>query len=1431
MQNQTLSPELAALLNASDSPAQTALRHTLTALDQHATERFAQQPTFHAFVQQAFDQHFADLSPRLDLLRSFIHRGESPASADREVDTAPDGVPQANAEAPSLLPSLMDAVVQRVVSQQSADYAATDTRFYRSPEAGAELTLERALTGSAFDAFLDQMAGDVPARYSRYVDAYWARPCGPTDARSHKQWLIESRTRQLHAEVALLKSDGLLSAAGQSLFNKVLRYPDAAARQVLRGYRPGVYAVALKDSEGDELALHGAFILASREPPGSEALWDAEAVAPVARAVEPSENVGLVLLFTPNGGLEEFDALASLDRELHRRLRHGTEVATLLALMADEDHAQGLALHRKAAVRDLLRYPERLDSPLVYGIEAQCRLIEHNRASTIAHYQARAEHADRANLPRALDRITDLRRAFSTEAILHARLRKRGQARLVAFLKDASAADRDAWTRAFSDYSEELANLGPAEGLPSLDQFSDRQELLTYGNRQLRIALESEHGLTVNPDDIIVHTQEPNLPTLIMPPGAPASTIRDPSTALYVHRQRTLTELALDNLGSLDFNFTNFSRLTLKPEGASEPLRAYEGLTLQQVKNLIRTVNVGQGYQDFLKANLITSAAALAHKHTFARVLERQLRLDAIEAKINGDFLVDRLARGFNWVQAVLDSPVDSDQRAEVEGHRIVVERLKLRGQSVRGVLLFHPATVGAGTIVVYTPQAPGGRVFHEYVNERLMSDFVHNSRWRDYLVGRVELASRPSVLATLKGRGDVSMVSMARIAGNVFEDAYEVAANFAINDAAAQATTTGQTDVETGLSVATTVFDVLTMVLPVHVTLPIGLARSLISVFNAVEAANLGDRASVAHHIVRALGEFTGALADGAIGSVMARGPGASVPRIAPDVRRLNPQMALAKKPEGLTPLAGWESQGIYFKRADGAGPKQYFLNERQQWYSILDEGFEEAWRVRDMRKPIQRHYSPIRRNAMGQWEIGTHYDAPALGGISPQRALRDLYPFLGEAQANRVFESFVFPSDRDLDLGLSLVQHLRSGASLTAFDPYRVVSLETLRLRLMGLHAPHAFSGGGIVTRPDQPPVVEPIAGPSRPRPVEPIAGASQPPALPARPVRPPAEQFVNWGQVIDPVELELKQAQLGIYRRIAGDQWLLGREYIKIDQRFYPVLPAGGEPPPGVVMMFDPNHPITTFAQYEQLLWTDLFGQPRLAEFNSGLSRWLNPMELPFDKSLGAYVADAFPTFSASTQLEIAGALFHRLNADGLTLWGIIDLRRTLQAWRSWPMASAGGVADPLSMLPLTVRGHNGSWLIDSAPGAYNRVHLSTYEVQSLLHRALASGADGALRELMTERLVGSHYEMLAGFSPVSELIFRRAGGEQVFWLSLRRVLGNVLDGRQYVEPRLGMVDTATRHLVSQAQASNNLVMLIGGIHLPIEGAAAQLFILRV
>jgi len=1397
-----------------DAPQQVALREQLMALDRQIAEQFQSPPTFHSFVQHAFEQAFPTLTPSLDVRHAFIRLPETsipPATSEAQ--------PPTEAE---LLPTLFDAVVQRITAGQPASYAGRMATLHRLPATGEALLPLSGITPAGLDKFLDRLAAGLSASYSAFVQAFWTRARSLTDARTQKQWLVQNRIELLKTEVALLAADRLLSPADQDLFALVLRHPHAQARQALRADRPCVYAVALKGAPGAaDLTLRGAFVLTSRDP--EQAVVRAqEAVEPArVRPVDPSMNVGTLLLFLPDSGLEAFDSLASLDRELHRRLNHPVEFAAVLAGLAVADQAQGLALHRQLKTTGQVVYHEQLESPFVESVEAQCRLMLDNFTSTLLRYPSPVDPIEVAELPQVLDRVTDPARLFSAGGVLWGREIKRGQAQLRTFLHDASPADKQAWRAAMADYYELLSRLPDAEGLPSLAQFSDKPTLLAYANQQLRIRLKADYALDIDPDTVRVHTKEPFVPATVVVPGAPAPAPREPGTALFRQRSRTLTELALENLGGLDFNFTHFSRLSentrKKPDEALLPedleaAPAYDGLTLQQVKDLVRAVNVGQGYDAFLKDRLITSPAALAQKHTYGQVMRRQLRLDAIEAKIHGDFLPDRLARGFNWVRAVLDAPVDSDRRERVDGHRILVQHLKLRGQRVRGVLLFGTAAAGVGSIVVYTPQAPDGRVFHEYAKDRLMSDFIINSSWRAYLLGRVERAFEPHVRAVLRGRGDVSMVSLSRIADDFFEEAYEAEANCVINDAAAQAKSTRQVDIETGLNVATVAFDVLSVVLPVRIMLPIGLARSLFSVFNAVEALDLGDRAGAAQSFVRSLGELVGALVDGAVG---ARAPVAgSRPRALPA------EMALGKKPDGVAPLAGWEGQGVYHAPSNAAGAQHYFLNDGGRWYSILDDGDKAAWRLRDARKLTQYHYAPIRRNASGQWEIGSHPLAGLKGGNAPERALRDLYPRLDEVQARRVFESFNFPAGREIEYRLALVENLRLRLSTAAFETYLNVPLLRFQWRLDGIDLPDL----PVVATRHPPPAELPPSLPTPPRASTRVAAPE------ATVVRPANEQFIEWGRTLDVAELDVVDATRGIYRRVAGDPQWLGQEYIKMDQRYFAILPRDPSAPNDVLIR-DPRRPAMHFLDLENLLRSGIYNQPRQVKFATGDGLWVVASGVALKKLVTAYVREAFALLTTRSQVELAQILFNRVKPGGLTQLGLRSLIRTLRDWQFWLPTAQGRLADPFSLLPPTHTLSDGSWLLPTAPGHYRRLDFRPEPVAVPLFNALPPGSAGWLRSLMSEVVSRCRYGVLGGYDVAGELLFRRAGDVRLYWLRTRRVVGERIAADAQVAPYRSLMDEPTRTLVAQAEASHNLVPLIGGVQLTTPTASPQIFIIRV
>ncbi len=1388
-------------LIVNDTQQQVTLRGQWLALNRQIVEQFQPPPTFHSFVQHEFEQAFPTLTPGLDVRQGFIQLPQS------EVPTPSEAV---------LLPSLLDAVVQRLIAQQPSTYESRMATLFRRPAIGDDLQSLVGVTPAGLDKFLDRLAEGASTYFSAYMDAYWARPRSPADTRTQKQWLVHTHTERLAAEVALLGADGLLSPAAQEVFAQVRLYPEAQARQVLRADRPCVYAVALSGG----LTLCGAFVLTARDPEQTVVRPVSEVQPVRVRPVDPSMNLGTVLLFLPGTGLEAFDSLASLDRELHRRLNHAVEFAGVLDLLAETEQAHGLALHRQRKDTGQVTYLERLDSPFNYSIETQCQLIQDNCIATLTRYQAQGEQAQMYHLPSAWDRVIDPGRPFNAVGVMAGREIKRGQAQLKAFLQDASATDKDAWHAAMADYCNQLLSLPDAEGLPSLAQYSDKPALLAYANQQLRIRLKADHALDIDPDDIRVHTKEPYIPPTVVVPGAPAPAPREPGTPLFRHRSRTLTELALENVGGLDLNFTHFSRLSentgkkpdevLLPEDLT-PATPYEGLSLHNVKDLVRTVNVGQGYEMLLKDRLITSPGALAQKNTYGQVMLRQLRLDAIEAKINGDFLPDRLARGFNWVRVVLDEPVDSDRREHVEGHRILVQHLKLRGQRVRGVLLFCTATTGVGSTVVYTPQAPGGRVFHEFAKDRLMSDFVMNSSWRDYLLGRVEQAFLPHVRAMLRGRGDVSMVSMGRIAHSVFEDAYEVEANFAINDAGAQSTSTHQVNVETGLTVATVAFDVLSMVLPIKIMLPIGLARSLYSVFNAVEALNLGDRVGAAHYFVRSLGELMGALMDGAMG--------ARAGSVSPKPRRLPAEMALRNKPDDVVPLVGWEGKGLYHKASKADGSQHYFLNDGEHWYSILDDGDKAAWRLRDARKLTQYHYAPIRQSASGQWEVGSHTVGGLRGGNPPERQLMDLYPFLDEAQARRVFESFNFPAGREVEFQVALVQNLRLRLSTAAFEPYLSVPLARFQRRLGGLDLPDVAveAAVAVVQRPRP---VEPQPVPSRPRPIAPA-----PEPVSARPAN---EQFIEWGKRIDSAELEVVDATRKIYRRIAGEQQ--GQEYIESGQRYFAILPRALSRP-NEVFIRDPGRPVGNFLDLEHLLHAGIYNQPRQAQFITGDGLWKISTDVPLKKTLTLYVGDAFPLLTLASQVDVAVTLFKRANPAGLTQLGLNSVIRTLRDWQLWLRAADMRLADPFSLLPRTPRSADNSLQLVNVLGRYHRLSFRPEPVAVPLFNALPFGVDGRLRTLMSEVVSRCRFDILSGYSHPSDLLFRRGVHPRLYWLRLRRVNGDRIAGDQVISPDVNLMDAPTRQLVAQAQVSNSLVALMGGIQLTTPTASPQIFIIRV
>ncbi|MDQ0654982.1 dermonecrotic toxin domain-containing protein [Pseudomonas cedrina] len=1429
MRYSTLLPPdpLVTALNARDTSLASRLTEKIHRLNTQILEVLEQQPTFTQCIQDAFNQTFAALPTPVTMTKTYLRiDAASPVDpSDKPAQASSDDIEDTVLDVQPLLPTLMDAVVRRIVTQTPANHAGRTTTFHLS-SSGEDSAPDLGLTPAAFDAFLNTLAGDLATRFKAHQAAFWNGPAEDADIRTCQQWLGEKRLELMKAEIELLKVDGrVVEGASELLLMQVARTPDALSRQALKGDKPCAYAIAVRDKLSSDIPLYGAFVITSRDHETPQVRPQGEVQTPEARDVTPQANVGPVLLFLPASGFEGFDSMAGLDLELHRRLNSPLEFSDILALMNENDRASGLAFHQQQNLSGQFRYTERLTSIFSDAIDSLRTQVDENFSWMVAHYQRHASDVDITQLPESLDRTTTITPAFDAAGWLAARQRKKARRQLQHFLKAATPDDKQQWEQAVQAYVEHLLRLSGPEALPSLSQYSDPATLLAYSNEQLRRMLEAEHGLAVDPDDILIHTKTyaPRLIGGYVAGGKPHPST--PGTPVFTTRQLTLTELALENIEWLDLNFTNFSRLTDK---AQTP---FTGLSVAQVKDLVRTLNIGDSYEQFLKARLITSPSAQAEQQRYMEVMALQLRVDAVEAKIAGDFLADRLDRGFNWVMSVLAGPTDDDKRARVEGHRVVVSALKLRGERVRGVLVFSTASQAVASRVVYTPRSPNGRLFHEYPDASAMHrDFINHSAWQDYLVGRVTLTAQRRIRGLLKDGANDPVIALTRIAGNVLEEAYQTEASAVINDANAQSTSTHEADYESATTLITAGLDLATAFFPVKVMLPIGLARSSLSVINAVEAAQLGDRASAAHYIVRALGELVGAVLDGAVA-----GAGSARPRTPTSARpRLDPKMALKKTPTDVKRLQGWEAEHIYVRDVVEAGTyqaPQHFLEEHGHWYSIVRDSDAQVWRLKDPRRaPSAYKGQPLYRNPQGLWEIrsphlGLRGGAPF--ATEPQRALMDLYPYMDVEQARRVLDSFVFPRHRELELQTALVQHLRrSPTRLDDFSQYLMVTPQRFRLRLEGRDLPGS-----------QPSAVEPVPGPSR--------APTEPDLLPApRPPRPPEERFVDWGQSFDASVMEAVAGRPGVWRKRDAPPGQRSVEYIQMEGRYYATLPGSeSSAVAGARAVIVPSdRPCSTFVQFEDLLHRYFHDQPRIVEYNASLDRWLIGAQLPFRAPVARQLSHIFPSFTPHSLTRLAAALFNRSNPTGLNAGGYARLLRTLHDWTSWSgraAAAPGGspltlVADPLALLHrLPQTPDQRAWpLVPSAQ--FNLLRFRTERMPATLTANAAVMPNAATaRNLMRALLSDSHYHVVDTRYP-SELLVRREGRPTLYWLTIIRTNSDHVLTRHYnphspTAFNLQRQSANVRALAHHARRDGHLVALIGGVQ-PGEGATVIPFIFR-
>ncbi|SFW76828.1 dermonecrotic toxin domain-containing protein [Luteibacter sp. UNCMF366Tsu5.1] len=425
-----------------------------------------------------------------------------------------------------------------------------------------------------------------------------------------------------------------------------------------------------------------------------------------ALVVEDDRQPGLVLLFMADSGWRVFNSLGALYHEVEARFRQRlAEGAKLSGVDADTVEAD-------------LATPFLGSRPLtgdVFGAMAQ-RLIARQFERTAAAY-------DRAFTPEdlhgPLQAAINLHELLDTHAIVrHRDLALAGQrdqerlARQPAKLREqwqqAALAYRDSWRRA-----------------DAVDVFDAPADVGTFAETQLNEALK-KHGI-----------------------DAPAHTV-------YVTHKRIAAEKPIatlsqgfptENLSLIELAFRNISSLktdrlaVIHADGSPR-----DDIAADVLRDIVRDLDLPNAYARHLDEALSNSPEGRRRRALAADTLKARMRFEAADARLSyldpsepRSFMDDRLERGFQWVQAVVNHP-NPAQRAKVERHEIVVHQLTYKGSALTDVFMISARQRKAvARVVLYTPGAADGIAFREFDDwADLTRRFLLDRRFENYLLERL---------------------------------------------------------------------------------------------------------------------------------------------------------------------------------------------------------------------------------------------------------------------------------------------------------------------------------------------------------------------------------------------------------------------------------------------------------------------------------------------------------------------------------------------------------------------------------------------------------------------------------------------------------------------------------------------------------------------
>jgi len=535
---------------------------------------------------------------------------------------------------------------------------------------------------------------------------------------------------------------------------------------------------------------------------------------------------------------------------------------------------------------------------------------------------------------------------------------------LPPWLQNASRADCREWRLAVNDYQQALV-LAQAPGLPALSDYAEPSALQAYVNAQLSARLRIDHGLERDPDEIFVTITYATPANGLDPvPNLEFPVNEKPDVDELVEwrsERESLSALCLRNISRLDLDYWTTAFFSDADDNRLPQLdRAY-------VYALVRELNAGQRYSEFLRSHLLDSDSGQWSRERYVQVMQAQMRLDALEAKLAGDFLDSaslpspQRDRGYKWVSAALDAPLDDGSRPEVEHHRVKVRQLRVSGLRLHGVLVFAPeSSLSVAGLVLFTPGAPQGVRLREYRDSRELHQRLVDPALLDYWCGCVDDNQRADLRRLLTVEVSRVYVEMPDIDLDFYQEHYDTAVSRLLQTVDDTSTTAVEADLNSLWNILTGTLEFALEFAPFVIRLPIAAARSAYWLRRGLETRGQGDGAASAHLLQAAL-LLVDCLSPGS-GNRLRRVPAR---RLAPT---LNPRLKLASMPGDAVMRTDGLYANVYEKRFE-TGQVQFFAQDGVHAYALRLDTDYQTWRVIDPRRPDAFYQAPVELKPGGGW------------------------------------------------------------------------------------------------------------------------------------------------------------------------------------------------------------------------------------------------------------------------------------------------------------------------------------------------------------------------------------------------------------------------------------------------------------------------------